>query len=192
MQIKNLNESSLPHAYETVMAQREFLKAPSQFVEPLINIAFQSIAEFLGVVKTEEERVAFVAKDNDDQFCFAAIVEYIPSPSDSNVPGEFTLAFTTDEAELEGCKLYYTNNSIYTSHIKNNAYLEAAMRFKVDEHVGKTFNTLYKCIVDWMAENEDTTIKTPKIDFETKIEDGVKYVSLIPSEGLKQAVKAQA
>ena len=180
----------------------EALKAKNMLwdVQAAPNVAsalFTSIADFLAIVKSKDQKVALEIQDHQGVFKMAGIVSYAPS-DDEERPGEWELAFTFNQDDLEEVPQRYTiHDSFFQNVAAASSYKESCLQFNQITFMVDMFSVMAEEIYKWLDINaKDTEVVELHLDgyFVGKVafEDGHKVIGLIPSEEIKQKVKHDA
>ena len=174
------------------------------------HLLFESIASFLSKVKSTEHKVALVLEDYNQNFQFAAFVEYIPNPNE-DMPGSWTLGFTFDPNEITDAAVTYRlsgnefKDVASAIAIQNYGYVfltadgeESNISENSRSTIMKILGAAARAIKGWVDENSIspepiTTSIDGKGILEAMVdENGNKIGSFTPSGELKNIIKDDA
>ena len=187
------------------------VEADDQRCSRSFHLLFDSIANFLAKVKSTEEKVGLILEDYNQNFQFAAYVQYVPNANE-DMPGNWVLAFTFDPDDLKDCPtIYKSSDNAYkdlTGDIAKHHYgfdftsdsttdpnsLLDMQRVMINQIIGAAA----RAIKGWVDENSissepiSTEIKGKCILDAMVDSDGTKICSITPSGELKNIIKDDA
>lgn len=202
--MKNLLETSIMSAVKDEFYKDQF-SWNDYCTEVCVKTVMESMAIFLGKNKSKDQPVALIIKDFNDQFVFAAYVQFHKQQEEGADEGSWTLNYTYDEDDIDtkNWKLYYIpDDQEAIAILYDVAFSKYCMRFisqpKDDnekyckgsaQHI---VLVILRAIYDYMRANVTKDPVLQVTDFFTmtaEINGDSVYVGIEPSALLKQHVK---
>ena len=200
MKTFNLEECSIPGSCTANLKNDTGIMYQDFQIMDLFRVLFSAITQTLNSSRTKtEDRVGFALRDKEGNFKVGMSTYFIkPEDSDEEDSGNWYLEGTFDEADLEGCNIVIGNNS--------DLFVQCMARQVADIMYGKfqnldVMNLSLIYIVNTLIDFLDTNASdTEEVEVDLKgvfkasvaVEDGIKIMSLVPGEIIKQAIKKDA
>lgn len=111
--VVRLKESTIPMELKTSVAVKLSYDWDPADTEPIYMCLFESIAKFLGIMKTKEGagKTALLVNDYKGNLMMGAIVEYIPAENEI-MPGNWAFSFTFDPEDVRGINPTHLANDV--------------------------------------------------------------------------------
>ena len=196
--IKNISESVGWNVFED----------SNQSISRCFHLLFSSVANFLSKVKQTTKPVSLILEDPYQNFSFGAIVEYHKNEVADDMPGNWSLVFTFDPADLDGSTVYRSSGNEYKECVIDIAEHQYGYSFELvgDQDALDTkriimnhiISNAAKTIRQWVDENSMSTepviteIKGKVIIEACLDSNGMKVFAISPSGELKNIIKDDA
>ena len=166
----------------------------------IFRVFFTTVADVLKWHQDKtKSRIGFRMKDDKGNFVFGAILNYRkPEADEEDDSGNWYLEFTLDQNEMTDLEAEYDNFSeefiICSNREADNI---ASARFEKPEYMTIMYVCVIKTIVDFLDTNAS---ETEEVEVELRgvfrasvvVENGVKVMSIVPGEFIKQIIKADS
>lgn len=168
----------------------------------LYRVVFYTMADILNVNKSKtNKRIGFTLKDVNGDFKFGAILSY-NAPDDGDDEGEdsgnFTLEFTINPEDMNNLDLSYDNHSdlFNTCSTKWASHIMFA-RFGNFEYCNNLFCECIDTLITFLdtnaSDSEEVTMNYKGVfTASVNVEGGIKHISIVPGEMIKQYIKGDA
>ena len=94
------SETNLPHIYSRALFEEKCFDLAEEHADKMFDTLFIGSANLLKSIKSLDKPTAFVIKNLNGTVAAAAIVQYFKNEDDANNPGNFSLVWTFDEADI--------------------------------------------------------------------------------------------
>lgn len=195
--MKGLFDTSLPQHWSATCYQEYCFDIAKEHFPKILHIIFNATALILNANKAQKVPVAMVFRKASQELIAAAICQYFPN-EDPNVPGNFSLVWTFDEADIPSNAIIQSLDNAET-HTFFRAV--AGSKWNIEfESVGALIglcNVTLNEIKKWLDENatESGEIGVEAEDVmiaRVAVENGEKVYSIEPAPLIKQLIKNDA
>lgn len=192
-----LLETNLPGNYSKGLFEEKCLDLAPEHMDKIMDTLFTGVANLLNHSKSMTQPVAFTFSNIDKSFIAGALVQFFPN-EDKNNPGNWSLVWTFDEADIpeSALKIDFSDPQTHSYFIAV-AGEKYGMQFKSDA-------MLVDCIVfaisqtkKWLDENakdgSEVVVEQDGI-FQARVavENGEKVFALEPAAEIKVLIKSDA
>lgn len=193
-QLKKFNQTPIANNYSVNLGKRN-MNYDAATAEVPFKLLASGVSEILAFKKSKNERVAVELRDLKGNFKFAGIVEYQQETEDSDT-GNWIESFTFNEEDVEDITTRYsiTDNDC-TTIIVNDGYDRYGMMFSLPTYVFDILEEAVDTLIEYLDLNAvaDDTVAvevTGAFVASVEFEDGIKCMSIVPDEMMKQIVKS--
>ena len=192
-----LFDTSLPQMYSKALFEEACFDLAPEHTDKIYDTLFTGVANLLGAVKSLEKPAVFEIKNLNGNVVAAAIVQYFKADDDTN-PGNFSLVWTFDEADIpENAVIMNFDNTQTHPYFIATAGSKYGIKFK---HSAALVNCLVYSVVElkrWLDENaKDGEVVSVEQDgvFQARVEvqNGVKIFAIEPDGEIKNLIKDDA
>lgn len=164
----------------------------------LYRVLFATITDVLKFNQSKEHsRIGFILKDDKGNFKFGAVLNYNkPEEGSEEDSGNWYLEFTFDSADMIDLDVELDNHSdVFVRSAANQAMSICYGKFRTTEMMYNTFNCAIDTLIEFLDTNasevEEMSVNLRGIfTASVAIEDGIKVMSIVPGESIKQAIKS--
>jgi len=193
-------QTSIPSQYSMNLKDNFGMLWVDTRTADLCRAMFAAIADTLKLHQTKDtERVGMIMKDEKGNFKLGAILVYTkPEEGSEEDSGNWYLQMTLDESDMTDLDVVVDNHSdVFVRCAGNEASNICYGRFRSTELMYQVFNTLIDTIVSFLDvnanETEEVTVNLRGVfTASVAIESGVKVMSIVPGEYIKQIIKNDA
>lgn len=196
----NFEESQIPAEYTLNLLEHYQLTWTNNRTAGIYRVVFTSIALMLKERKAKSTpKIGFILKDAAGKFRFGAIMSYhAPDDGTENTDddkGNYTLEFTLNEADMKDMDVTIDNHSdMFVMVTEKTAQDVMYGRFKTMEFANNLFieaiDTLVKYLDANAIEGDEFIVEYRGVfTASVTIENGEKFISIVPGEMVKQIVK---
>lgn len=193
-------QTSIPSQYSMNLKDNFGMLWVDTRTADLCRAMFAAIADTLKLHQTKgTERVGMIMKDEKGNFKLGAILVYTkPEEGSEEDSGNWYLQMTLDESDMTDLDVVVDNHSdVFVRCAGNEASNICYGRFRSTELMYQVFNTLIDTIVSFLDvnanETEEVTVNLRGVfTASVAIESGVKVMSIVPGEYIKQIIKNDA
>ena len=166
----------------------------------LYRTLFTSIADVLKIHQDKtKSRIGFIMKDDKGVFKLGAVLNYRkPEDGEEEDSGNWYLEFTLDPEDMTNLDAEYDNHSDEFVICSNQeAFTIMSCRFANTEYMYIVYNTAIDTITNFLdvnaVEGEDVEVVLRGVfTAAVAVENGVKVMSIVPGEAIKQIVKGDS
>lgn len=166
----------------------------------IFKVLFITIADVLKIHQDKtKSRIGFAFKDDKGNFKLGAILNYRkPEADEEEDSGNWYIEFVLYPEDMTDLDCEYDNHSAEFAICANDeANRIAYARFNQNEYMTAVFNTVIDTIVNFLDVNasEDEEVEVILRGIFTAsvvVENGIKVMSIVPGEAIKQIVKADS
>jgi hypothetical protein len=192
---QTLAESTLGMNYVKALETKN-LSWEAQACPPVAQSFIVSIADFLAMVKSKDNKVALAIQNYENVTKFAGIVSYTPAETE-DAPGEWSLTFTFDPKDIEDCQVYTIHDSFFQNVALSSSFKETGLKFNQTCFLVDMFSVFADELYKWLDVNaKDSEVVELECDgyftAQVAFEEGHKVFSVIPDEEIRQKVKSDA
>lgn len=187
-------ETTLPQNYSKGLFEEKCYDFPAEHTDKIANVLFTAVSTFLNDVKKKDRPVSFELAEADGRVVAAAIVQYFPN-EDENKPGNWSLVWTFDEADIpENTNRISIKDPNTHSYFRSIAGDKYGMRFKDPTCLVTVMTYLASQLRKWLDENakesEEVTIEQDSV-FQARVavENGQKVFAIEPAGEIKLLIK---
>lgn len=193
-------KTSIPSQFSLNLLENHNMMWVDNRSADIFRVFFTVIAD---VLKSHQDktksRIGFIMKDDKGNFKLGAILNYRkPDPGEEEDTGNWYLEFTFYPDDMTDLDEEYDNFSVeFTICSQEEAFNIASARFERNEYM----STMYNCIIDTIKEFLDTNAsETEEVEVVLRgvfkasvvVENGIKVMSIVPGEFIKQIIKADS
>lgn len=192
---QTLTESTLGMNYSQALGAKNMVWG-AEAIAPLAQAFIVSIADFLAMVKSKENKVALAIQDYQNVTKCAGIVSYTPAETE-DAPGEWSLTFTFNPDDIADCQVYTIHDAFFQNVAITSSFKETGIQYNQANFIVDMFSVFAEELHKWLDINaKDSEIVELECDgyfiAQVNIEDGKKEFGLIPDEEIRQKVKSDA
>ena len=169
-----------------------------EFCPKVMECIFVATSEILTSAKLIDKPVAVVYRKANKELAAAAIVQFFPNQDDPTKPGNWSLVWTFDEADIpENASIIEGTDSnvlVYYKAIAGN-------KFNIEYDASDVINVLNVAILSgikkWLdenaKENEEVSVSLENV-FQARVavENGIKVFAIEPAGEIKMLIKDDA
>lgn len=190
---KHLNETAIPNEYVIKLKEENMVWMPED-THVIATTLFHAMAEYLSVKKSKDVSVGVKMTTLKGDFLLGATVSYIVNEDDEDMPGNWDLSMTLDEAEYAPEVELLCNDDAFINILCVVCERLSGMKFNAKNYIGTLYIHFAKLLKSYLDINanadEPLTIVMPKACTVTvAVEGDKKITSIVPDEILKQIVK---
>lgn len=192
-----LFDTNLPAMYSKGLFEEKNSDLAPEFMDKMIDVTFTGSAILLNQAKSQEKATALCFRNVDNSLIAAGICQFFPA-EDSDTPGNWSLVWTFDEADIpEGALQIDFNNPQTHSYFRSVAGEKYGMRFETTDAVVDCLSYTLVQIKKWLDENakegSEVSIELDGV-FQARVEvvNGEKQFALEMDGLIKQLIKDDA
>lgn len=188
-----LMESSIPTNYTTNLKAQQCNWMPSNTFK-MYDVIFRSMAEIVALNRKEDSKTAISCRDLKGNLLLSAVLEWNEPEDEGVVDGNWSLIFTTDEADLEGASEFQFTDQQFQMIFTNVGLELYNMRIADALFITKYTVEAINCLLESLRVNakdgekfiieEDEYFEASSI-----VENGVVEIGVIPGAKLKELIK---
>lgn len=190
-------QTSIPSQYSINLYDNFGMMWVDSRTSDLYRILLDSIAETLKFNQAKDvSRIGMSMLDDKGNFKFGAILNYKkPEEGSDEDSGNWYLEFTFYKEDMEDIDISVDNHSdIFIKCASQSAYQIIRGRFRSTDVMYNVFNTAIDTLTEFLdtnaTETEEVEVVLPSIfTASVAIENGVKVMSIVPGEVVKQVIK---
>lgn len=192
-----LFDSTLPQMYSKALFEEKCFDLAPEHTDKMFDTLFTGAANLLKSVKSLEKPVAFVINELNGNMVAAAICQYFKN-DDANQPGNFSLVWTFDPADIpEGALVISLDDTKTHSFFIAAAGSKYGIKFKDASCIVNTLGYTMSQLKKWLDENaKEGQIVSVELDgiFQGRVEvqNGVKVFAVEPDGEIKNLIKDDA
>lgn len=192
-----LFDSTLPQMYSKALFEEKCFDLAPEHTDKMFDTLFTGAANLLKSVKSLEKPVAFVINELNGNMVAAAICQYFKN-DDANQPGNFSLVWTFDPADIpEGALVISLDDTKTHSFFIAAAGSKYGIKFKDASCIVNTLGYTMGQLKKWLDENaKEGQIVSVELDgiFQGRVEvqNGVKVFAVEPDGEIKNLIKDDA
>lgn len=196
----DFNESSIVNQYGINLCDSLNFVWVDTRTANMYRVLFTAIADVLKTYQNKNKtRIGFKMKDDKGNFMLGAVLNYRkPDESESEDTGNWYLEFTFYEEDMTDLVEEYDNHSDVFVMCANQELKNIANgRFNTIQFMYNILNTCITTLIDWLdvnaneAEEVELTL-AGVFTASVAVENGVKVMSIVPGEVIKQVIKADS
>lgn len=196
----DFTQTSIPSQFSINLLDKYQLNWLDARTSDIFRTLFTTIADVLKMRRDKNKsRIGFVMKDDKGNFRLGAILNYRkPDEGEEEDSGNWYLEFTFYPEDMTDLDEEYDNHSDeFIVSAQEEAYVIASARFNSTKFMYMIFNTVIDTLVDFLdvnaIEGEEVEVTMRGVfTASVVVENGVKVMSIVPGEVIKQVVKADA
>lgn len=192
-----LFETTLPQMYSKALFEEKCFDLAPEHTDKMFDALFTGTSHLLKAIKSLEKPAVFEIRELNGNLVAAAVVRYFKAEDDSN-PGNFSLVWTFDEADVpeDGLKVSLDNTQSH-SYFVACAGSKYGMKFKDTACLVNTLTYTMLQLKKWLDENaKEGSIVSVEQDgvFQARVEvqNGVKVFAIEPDGEIKNLIKDDA
>jgi len=192
-----LFETTLPQMYSKALFEEKCFDLAPEHTDKIFDTLFTGTANLLKSIKSLEKPVAFVIKELNGNLVAAAICQYFKNDDDSK-PGNFSLVWTFDEADIPADALVTSLDDTKThSFFIAAAGSKYGIKFKDASCVVNTLSYTVSQLKKWLDENakEGSIVSVEQegiFQGRVEVQNGVKVFAIEPHGEIKNLIKDDA
>lgn len=163
----------------------------------IYRIIFSAISDTLKINQSKDaKRIGMLIKDDKGEFKFGAILNYRkPEEGSEEDSGNWYLEFTFDQEDMKDLDIELDNLSdVFVQCMAQEANAICYGRFRSVALMQSMLMIAIKTLKDFLDvnadENEEVEVELTGIfKASVAVEDGKKYMSIVPGEYIKQLIK---
>lgn len=192
-----LFDSTLPQMYSKALFEEKCFDLAPEHTDKMFDTLFTGTANLLKSVKSLEKPVVFVINELNGNMVAAAICQYFKN-DDANQPGNFSLVWTFDPADIpEGALVISLDDTKTHSFFIAAAGSKYGIKFKDASCIVNTLGYTMGQLKKWLDENaKEGQIISVELDgiFQGRVEvqNGVKVFAVEPDGEIKNLIKDDA
>lgn len=191
------NQTSIPGQFSVNLLEKYKMNWADTNTATIFRVMFTAIADIL---KSKQDknvtRTGFTMKDDKGNFKLGAIMTYRkPDAEEDDDSGNWYLEFTLDPEDMVDIDKEYDNHTFEFTVVANDeAHRIAGARFNDVKYIHIMFGCIVDTIVDFLdanvSESEDVSVTLNGVfTASAAIENGIKVMSIVPGEIIKQIIK---
>lgn len=199
MKTINFRESSIVGQYAIDLRDKYFYNFTDSKTADMYRLLFVSMADIVKFMQSKNNpRVGISLKDDKGNFKLGMILTFTkPEDSDEEDSGNWNLEATFNQDDMTDLDVDLDNHSdIFVQIVGNESAKIIGGRFSTVEYMFNMFITAVDCLTKFLDANatEDGVELVLDNIFVASacIEDGQKYMSIVPGSYIKQLVKNDA
>lgn len=193
-------QTSIPSQFSINLLDNYTMSWMDARTPDIFRTLFTAIADVLKLHRSKNKsRIGFTMKDEKGNFRLGAILNYRkPDEGEEDDSGNWYLEFTFHSEDMTDLDEEYDNHSDeFIMCAQQEAFTIASARFNSTKFMYIIFNTVIDTLVDFLDVNAvdgDEVEVTMRGVFTASVvvENGVKVMSIVPGEVIKQVIKADA
>ena len=193
-------QTSIPSQFSINLLDNYTMSWMDARTPDIFRTLFTAIADVLKLHRSKNKsRIGFTMKDEKGNFRLGAILNYRkPDDGEEDDSGNWYLEFTFHSEDMTDLDEEYDNHSDeFIMCAQQEAFTIASARFNSTKFMYIIFNTVIDTLVDFLDVNAvdgDEVEVTMRGVFTASVvvENGVKVMSIVPGEVIKQVIKADA
>lgn len=192
-----LFDTTLPQNFSKGLFEEKNYDLAPEHTDKITYTVFTATADLLNNVKSKERPASFVFDRIDGSVIAAAIVQYFPNEDESK-PGNWSLVWTFDEADIPENALRISLKDTQThSYYRAIAGDKWGMKFKdpacLTTLLTYALEQIYKWLDENAAEGKEVSVEQEAV-FQARVavENGEKVFALEPAGEIKMLIKDDA
>ena len=193
-------QTSIPSKFSVNLLDKYQMNWLDARTSDIYRTLFTTIADVLKMRRDKNKsRIGFIMKDDKGVFRLGAILNYRkPDEGEEEDSGNWYLEFTFYPEDMTDLVEEYDNHSDeFIVCAQEEARVIASARFNNTKFMYIIFNTVIDTLVDFLDVNaidgeEVEVVMRGVFTASVVIENGVKVMSIVPGEVIKQVIKADA
>lgn len=192
-----LFDSTLPQNYSKALFEEKCFDLAPEHTDKMFDVLFTGTANLLKSIKSLEKPVVFMINELNGNMVAAAICQYFKN-DDANQPGNFSLVWTFDHADIpEGALVTSMDDTKTHSFFIAVAGSKYGIKFKDASCIVNTLGYTMVQLKKWLDENaKEGQIISVELDgvFQGRVEvqNGVKVFAVEPDGEIKNLIKDDA
>lgn len=192
-----LMESTLPGMYSKSLFEEKCLDLAPEHTDKMFDILLTATANILNHVKSIERPAAYCFRSVDKSFIAGALVQYFPN-EDANNPGNWSLVWTFDEADIPENALKLSLSDADTqSYFIAVAGEKYGIQYRDEASIINCLTYVLIQLRKWLDKNakESSEVKIEMDGFfqaRVTVENGVKVFAMEPAGEIKNLIKDDA
>ena len=197
MKSMKLFETTLPQMYSKALFEEKCFDLAPEHSDKMFDILFTGAANLLRSIKSLEKPVACVIRDLKGNLVAGSVCQYFKNEDESQ-PGNFSLVWTFDEADIPENALVVSIDDTKThSYFIAVAGSKYGIKFKDASCIVNTLSYTVGQLKKWLDENaKEGEIISVELDgiFQGRVEvqNGVKVFAVEPDGEIKNLIKDDA
>lgn len=191
------NQTSIPGQFSVNLLEKYKMNWADTNTANIFRVMFTAIADIL---KSKQDknvpRIGFSMKDDKGNFKLGAIMTYRkPDAEEEEDSGNWYLEMTFDPEDMVDLDKEIDNHTSEFTVVSNDeAHRIAGARFNKVEYIHIIFGCIVDTIIDFLdanaSEAEDVSVTLNGVfTASVAIENGIKVMSIVPGEIIKQIIK---
>lgn len=192
-----LFDTTLPQNFSKGLFEEKNYDLAPEHTDKITYTVFTATADLLNNVKSKERPASFVFDRIDGSVIAAAIVQYFPNEDESK-PGNWSLVWTFDEADIPENALRISLKDTQThSYYRAIAGDKWGMKFKDPACLTTLLTYVLEQVYKWLDENaaegKEVSVEQEAV-FQARVavENGEKVFALEPAGEIKMLIKDDA
>lgn len=190
-----LQETSIPTNLSQVIATLGWAVDASQ-VSFIYDTTLMAISDFLGQIKSKENKTGLAVKDTKGNLLVAGMVTYHKN-EDEEMPGNWSYEFTFDEEDVKGCDLRLSTDphfqKVFQKTLKRLFGLAIDDPLAFQPVIEESINVLKQWLDVNAKETEKVTVEQPGFFVASVcVEEGEKIFAIVPDGAMKRLIKDDA
>ena len=196
MALQQLKDTKIPTIYQTGLYNEKNMNVSWEHTDKVLDVLVHGTTECLSNIKSKDYPVAFVFREQNEEFIAAAIIEFFEGKGDE--VGNLSYTWTFNESDIpEKARKISPYDQEFLSFFRSSAFSKYGMLFDAPDYAGVMFNYLLsvikKYLLDNASETEEWGVKLDGvIQFRVVVENGEKLLSAEADGEIKQIVKDDA
>ena len=196
----DFTQTSIPSQFSINLLDNHGMSWMDTRTVDIYRVLFTAIADVLKIHQDKtKSRIGFSMKDDKGIFKLGMILNYRkPEEGEEEDSGNWYLEATFDPEDMVNLDAEYDNHSDEFVICSNQeAFTIASARFTTTEYMYIVYNTVIDTLVNFLdvnASEDDEVEVTLRGVFTASVvvENGVKFMSIVPGEAIKQIIKADS
>ena len=177
MALQQLKDTKIPTIYQTGLYNEKNMNVSWEHTDKVLDVLVHGTTECLSNIKSKDYPVAFVFREQNEEFIAAAIIEFFEGKGDE--VGNWSYTWTFNESDIpENARKISPYDQEFLSFFRSSAFSKYGMLFDA---------------LDNASETEEWGVKLDGvIQFRVVVENGEKLLSAEADGEIKQIVKDDA
>lgn len=196
----DFTQTSIPSQFSVNLLDKYQMNWLDARTADIYRTLFTTIADVLKMRRDKNKsRIGFSMKDDKGNFRLGAILNYRkPDEGEEEDSGNWYLEFTFCPEDMTDLVEEYDNHSDeFIVCAEHEARTIASARFNSTAFMYTIFNTVIDTLVDFLDANaiegeEVEVVMRGVFTASVVVENGIKVMSIVPGEVIKQVIKADA
>ena len=193
-----LTDTQLPAMYSSALYEEKYLNLAPEHLDKMYDVLFTGTANLLSNAKSKDRPASYTFYLDNGVFVAGAVIKYFPNADDANSPGNWSLVWTFDEADIpaDGLKMSIADTQTH-SYFISAAGEKYGIQYKNESAIVTLLTYSLSQLKKWLDQNaktsEEVTVECDGIFVaRVGVENGEKVFSIEPAGEIKNLIKDDA